>query len=456
MLKFSELPSVTKGSWLVEPSEDTFIFGGQFDTRNIVDENVFFAWKGEQVDGHNYLSQLVGTSIKVAITEKNVSAPAGVAVLKTENSLEALWNISKAIYSRFHGKTVAITGSSGKTTFKNWLSQALGEIKKTCFSSKNFNNHIGCPITLLKLCDDHDFLILEMGTNHIGEIDFLSEMFPPDISVILNIGHAHSGVIGGIENIRLAKAEIALHLKKSGKIFLPKNDEQLKQVIIEKFKKQGSSRQICLFPEYVCETHPQSPLEQEVFLAHPKLGELQFQTSAIGKYVGMNFSLIISIAEELGIQADKLLPCLHALKNESGRMSVEKGFNDTWIVNDAYNANPESVAHLVDILSDWKGNKKILVLGDLAELAEDYEKSSSIIAHGLRDKSIELIVIKGGTAEKIATELIKSGEQSVTFMESEEQVLNYCRDVSKEGNIIAIKGSNSSQIYRLVPQLLEK
>ena len=170
----------------------------------------------------------------------------------------------------------------------------------------------------------------------------------------------------------------------------------------------------------------------------------------------MNFSLIISIAEELGIQADKLLPCLHALKNESGRMSVEKGFNDTWIVNDAYNANPESVAHLVDILSDWKGNKKILVLGDLAELAEDYEKSSSIIAHGLRDKSIELIVIKGGTAEKIATELIKSGEQSVTFMESEEQVLNYCRDVSKEGNIIAIKGSNSSQIYRLVPQLLEK
>jgi len=228
-MNFKQIQQITNGEWIVAPrNPEHEISTGAFDTRSLGEAQIFFAWKGDHSDGHHYLSQLVGSSIRLIVVEKTVDPIADLAILKVSNSLQALHQMAAFQIRQFKGKVISLTGSSGKTTSKTWLCQVLEKRFRLLANPGSFNNHIGCPLTILSLKPSHDLLILEMGTSGLGELSRLSAIAPADVTLLLNVGHAHLGRFGSLENTYRAKLEIFSEQRPGAVSLIPFADERLK------------------------------------------------------------------------------------------------------------------------------------------------------------------------------------------------------------------------------------
>ena len=185
LLTYGKIHQLTQGTWLTAPANASqTLRSGAFDTRALGKAEIFFTWGGES-DAHQYLNQLTNSNIRLAIVEKSVPPLGNIAILKVKNSLEALHVLASYLAKSFKGKIITITGSSGKTTAKSWLSHILKHKFHLLHNIGSFNNQIGCPITILDLDTDHDIIVLEMGTSGLGELESLSAIAPADVSMLL-------------------------------------------------------------------------------------------------------------------------------------------------------------------------------------------------------------------------------------------------------------------------------
>ena len=452
-LSFFEIQALTKGEWISRPeNEKDTLVGGTFDTRKLENSEIFFAWKGENSDAHSYLHMLQNSDIRLAIVEKDVPLIPGVAILKVVESLQALHQIARELSHRFQGKIITITGSSGKTTAKTWLSHLLGSKFNVLTNEGSFNNHIGCPITILNLSQEHEVLVLEMGTSGLGELELLTSIAPADISILLNVGRAHLGKFGSIENTYRAKLEIFSHQKPGALSLIPYQDKKL--------RKWATNNKGVYFgadsPQYHWNTIKvdSTRMEQELQFSYSNTKK-KVRVNQIGEYVGELLSGMLAICEKLKIPWELVSKRFLTLQQEKGRSHFLTGINGVRILDDSYNANPESVINMLQTIRSIPASRRIAVIGNLAELDEDLEDSAIYIQNNIPQGIQQLYF--GGETGKILTGLIqeKRPELKVSFFESHSEIIDELKSSCDEQTIIGVKGSRSSHMERIVLALCE-
>ncbi len=454
LLCFSLIEKITSGEWLAPPPDfDVQLSGGAFDTRSLGQAEIFFAWKGDNSDGHQYLQQLEGSRIKLAIVEQAVPPLNGIAILKVPQTLEALHQLANHLALGFEGKIVNITGSSGKTTTKTWLTHILEDRFNLLSNPGSFNNHIGCPITILFMNATHNLMILEMGSSGLGELDLLSSIAPADIALLLNVGHAHLGKFGSIENTYQAKTEIFNHRRGEAVSIVPGGDQKL-ATHLQNEPTHTFGRRSDEFSYRIQFVDTQNMSQTIVF--QTPLGEKSVVVGQLGNYVGELLSAILAVCFNLGLTWEEVEARLVSLPQEKGRSTFFKGINGSLLLDDTYNANPESMINMLETICSADAEQCIGVVGNLAELEEDLSESAEFILSNLPDRLTALFL--SGESGKILIPLIQKRfpELQTEFASSVTEMIDILKPLMNSRTVVGIKGSRSSHMERVIFGLMEK
>ncbi len=416
------------------------------DTRCLEKNDIFVALKGTNFDGHDYIKEAIEKGACMIFVEKEVE-PFGIPIVKVENTDQALFDLASYYLEEYSVFAVAITGSVGKTTTKELIANILSKKYQVLKSIGNKNNRIGIPQTIFELDKKTDCLVVELGMNHRHEIDQLSNLVKPNIAVITNIGTAHIGHLGSIHNIYKAKMEI-IHGMTGGILVINGHDlrlNKLKKINCGKIKKvyknQGNI-QIEL-------------LEQSIFGSLLLISNGIKQKSVFFKIPGEanleNIALALSVGELLDVSFEQMVEAIEEYKPLDQRLFVEALPNGNILINDSYNSSYESIKMDLDLLSQIKGHK-IIILADILEVGK---KSKSIHQKvGIYTRKIEnadLYFI--GEEMKHA---FKKSRKGLHFKNTQEWI-SYWKTLKnkKEHSVILLKGSRKMQLETLIPYIYE-
>ena len=345
--------------------------GAKIDSRHIVKGDIFIALKGENSDGHEFIEDAIERGAVAVVvndsfvTDKQFFVPI-IKVSCTQTAFGQLAHLWRT--SLFAGKVIAITGSNGKTTIKNMIKSVLQTRYKTACTAGNYNNELGVPITIFTLPLDCDFWVLEMGARHLGDIDYLCRIAMPDITLVSNIGDAHIGEFGNKEKQVQAKAEILAYGEMA---ILDVNSPYYRQ--FKKVCEKSHKSEIKLISQDAKKATQAAHIswgfidEEAVF--YTKNESFRLKLNCLGEHNAHNAAWAVAIADYCHLRGDDIVAGLRAVQPEQGRLQTIKCQHYT-IINDSYNASPESVEALLKITQSLFG-KTIIVWGDMAELGSE-------------------------------------------------------------------------------------
>ncbi|MGE6756099.1 UDP-N-acetylmuramoyl-tripeptide--D-alanyl-D-alanine ligase [Rossellomorea sp. NPDC071047] len=375
--------------------ESVVVKGVSIDTRKIEDANLFVPFKGENVDGHQFVRNAIENGASAALWDVNVpNPPEDIPVIVVEDPLLALQSLANQYRHELGLKVVGITGSNGKTTTKDIVANLLSVKYRVHKTQGNYNNHIGLPLTILSLPQDSEVAVLEMGMSGFGEIELLSEISQPDAAIITNIGESHLQDLGSREGIAKAKLEIVKGLKPDG-LFAYYGDEPLLQGRVQELNLKhvetfGRSESNTIYPTKINMDNKGSYFETslaegETFFL-PVLGVHNIHNALAG----------ILIARKFGLSVDDMKEGLQSLKLTQMRMEMVEGKKGESIINDAYNASPTSMKAAIQLVSELEGfHTKILVLGDMLELGDQEEEFHQEIGQLINPEKVQHVFTFG-------------------------------------------------------------
>ncbi len=426
------------------------------DSRTLRAGSLFVALSGEHFDGHRFIAQAIDKGAVAAMiadeaTEviKNSVLP-DFAWLRVKNPRLSLGQLAAAWRQRFDLALVAITGSNGKTTTKEMLAAILrlhSGSEQVLATAGNLNNDIGVPLTLLQINANHAYAAIEMGMNHAGEISYLSNLASPGIAVITNAGSAHIAHLGGTDAIAAAKGEIFGGLDESGIAVINADDRYAPL-----WRQLVGKRQVLDFGMTRAASVSMQPLpgapENGWSLSLPnEQGELSLQVP--GQHNVYNALAAAAAAHALGIDLDKIVAGLGSYTGTHGRLQITAGPHDSMLIDDTYNANPESMRAALDVLSKTRG-KKILVMGDMGELgvaAADYHQQIGQLA---REMNVDNLLALGELSVH-AAEAFGCGGQHFTRLEDLLANLSGLLDTDVT---VLVKGSRAMRMERVIEKLV--
>ena len=417
------------------------------DSRKIKKGDVFLAIKGKNFDGHDFVKRAFSKGARGAIVSKDLNLPYGMSgkLIKTRDTLDFLGFIAKIHRSKFNIPVIAITGSNGKTTAKEMLAHILSSkfnVLKTRFSE---NNLIGIPLTLLKLTKKHDIAVIEVGTNHKGEIDHLCDILKPDIGVITNIGPSHLEFLNNLNNVFMAKSELLNNLPKNGLAVLNKDDIYLRKI------KNTTFKRIYFGIKNKCEFQAKD-LTYSNNRWHFTLGNsINFETSILGRHNTYNALLAIAIARVFKIDFKTIASRIKSFKNSCPMRLEPKKEKGIIIINDSYNSNPLSMKCALEALLSYESRgRRIVVSGDMLELGKDsrrmHENVGSVMAKGKVDALITLGEMSKFT-EKRAKRL---GLKKTYHAKTPNHAATILKSIIKKGDVVLVKGSRALKLEKVV------
>ena len=337
------------------------------DSRSIEPGIIYLALRGERFDGNQFAQQALDKGASLVIIDNDSYDIQDDRVILVDDGLRILQHLAKKHKQVLNIPVVALTGSNGKTTTKELMNEALSTRYIVHATSGNFNNHIGVPLTILEATPDHEIMIVEMGANHVGEIEELCKIAMPDIGLITNIGKAHLEGFGGYKGVIKAKSEMYAHLKSTGStIIYNEEDELLKSLVGDYFPQVNYS-----------------PLRDfKLMQSYPKLSfehsSNQYSTQLVGEYNLANISTAMAVGSLLNCTEEAMLKriCSYIPTNNRSQSVSKAGIH---FILDAYNANPSSMELAVKGFSESSFNDKVLILGDMLELGslseQEHEKT---------------------------------------------------------------------------------
>lgn len=426
--------------------KDVVITGFSTDTRTLKQGDLFFAVNGENFDGGDYVEEALRNGAVAAVTERNIDMK---RVLTVPDTVKALGAIAYGYRKKFDIPVVAVTGSSGKTTVKDMLTAMLSQVMDTHFTRGNLNNHIGMPMTLLGMESRHEACVVEMGMNSKGEIDYLSKIAAPTHGVITNIGNAHIGRLGSREAIFKAKTEMVANLKKGGTLIINGDDEYLSRINdiegidIVKF---GLIADNDIKADNV--RH-----EGEGFYSFECEGE-QIRPGAPGKHNVYNALAALAVGKVFGLDIKDMKRAIEGFGGGHMRMDVSE-LKNARIINDAYNANPDSMKAALEFLAGFKG-RKIAVLGDMLELGGFSGPSHREIGEKAA-KVADVLVFCGKEAENYKIGALKAGRQigDIHVFDKSEGAGSFIEGFIEPGDIMLLKGSRGMKMEIVLEYLKE-
>lgn len=433
-------------------TENLFITNVSTDTRNIKKGDLFIAIIGENFDGHNFIDVAFEKGAIACLSQKPISS--NKLIINVENTKEALKDL--AIYYRnlFNIPIVALTGSSGKTTTKDMLAYCLSTKYKTVKTQGNFNNDIGLPLTIFNIEEDTQMVVLEMGMNHFGEIRELSRIAKPDIAIITNIGLSHIENLGNREGILRAKYEIFEYLKPNGIKILNGDDNMLATL---------KENENCYFYsinknlDAYCTNILENSIDSIFATINYFNKSFNVELKIPGKHIMSNALAVTLVCNILGLTEDEIKKGLEQFKPKSKmRMDIIK-IEEYTIINDVYNANPNSMKATLDVLSNANG-RKVAILGDMFELGKYTKEMHYNIGKYAAEKNIEELIFIGDFSYYMlkGAKDIKNSKSNLNYFKTQNDFIKNMSNLLKKGDVILVKASRGMKLENTVDEILRR
>ena len=456
--RVKELAEAISGR-IIQGSPDTVINGISIDSRTLLPGDLFFALKGCKVDGHSFAMEALNkgaVGIVVSKRRKNLLPLEEIAkdkiILVTEDTLTALQDWSKYYKSKLKTFNIGVTGSNGKSTTKEMIAHLLSPKFSLLKSSGNYNTEIGIPLTLLQLKPDHKILVVEMGMRGLGEIKTLTELVPPDLAVITNIGESHLGLLGSRDNIFRAKSELLQSLGSKGIAILNRDDLYFSRMAeIVKDKKIitfGLENRSDIMADNITSMGERGirftlkikdRITEEIFLP------------LLGRHNIYNALAATAVAFALQVDLELVKKGLANFETLDKRIQLIKLYDDIKVLDDSYNASPQSVRKALETLVEVaKDRRKIAILGDMLELGKKANFYHQQIGQEIAQLAIDLLITVGKGGEIIAQAAEKEGmaqEQIFSFEKDGKKLLvQKLINLVKPGDFVLLKGSREMQM----------
>jgi UDP-N-acetylmuramoyl-tripeptide--D-alanyl-D-alanine ligase len=416
------------------------------DTRKLGSGALFVAIPGDHFDGNDFIADAHAKGAAAALVSRLASSP--LPQIEVRDSRRALGAMARAWRSSFSLPVVAVTGSSGKTTVKELVAAILGVSRSVCVTEGNLNNDIGVPLTLMRLSAEHDALVVELGANHLGEIDYLAGLAQPTVGIITNAGAAHLEGFGSLRGVCVGKGELLDHLPRAGTAVINADDQ---------FRADWVSRSRCEFTvtfgfaasadcRVVGEPHF-LPAGSEFRMRLPDGEEADVWLPLLGRQNVANALAAAAATQAAGASAEDIIAGLARATPVRGRLRAALGRNGATIIDDSYNANPSSVHAALDHLAALSG-KRILVFGNMAELGPTGPALHKEIGEYARGRC-DLLFAIGNLASEAATAFGAAG-QRVPDIEAARTALE---PLLADDVTVLVKGSRVMGLDRLVKTL---
>ena len=434
--------------------ENITIKGAVLDSRLVEEGYLFFATKGERVDGHSFILQVAEKKAACVICEK---APENVEIpyILVEDSFAALKQVAAYYRENLTIPVIGITGSVGKTSTKEMIASVLGVRYNVLKTEGNFNNEVGLPLTILRIRDEHKVAVVEMGINHFGEMHRLSEIAKPDICVMTNIGRCHLEFLGSREGILKAKSEIFDFMNPEGYVCINGDDDMLctiKEVHGHKPVTYGMTMKNDV---YVTDVKSNGILGSEASIY---LNDETFDVEVPlpGEHMVMNALAATCVGDLLGLKPEEIAKGIAAVKAVGGRSNII-ALEDKTILDDCYNANPVSMKAAIDLLN-LANTRKVAILGDMFELGEGQEEMHSEIGRYAVTEGIDVLVCVGELSHNMFnTAVLMRDEQKkntkLYYMENTQETIDKISDILEKGDTILVKASHGMNFAEIVKAL---
>jgi UDP-N-acetylmuramoyl-tripeptide--D-alanyl-D-alanine ligase len=428
------------------------VSGYSIDSRTVGSGELFFAVRGERLDGHDFVQAALERGAIAAVVSRALvallpDAVLAVPLLIAEDPLIALQALAAHVRRRWGKRVVAITGSAGKTTTKEAVAAALGAKFNVLKSRGNLNNGFGLPLELLRLEPEHDIAVVEMGMNHAGEIAALARIAAPDWGVVTNVGTAHiENFADGQAGIARAKLELVSALPASGVAFLNCDDAYVSQ-----FGRDFPGRVVyfgagpCADPQILEAREDAAGLHLK-FRAGESEGALTLQL--LGAHNASNAMAGLAVALEAGVEMDSALSALATLTAGDKRGQVIE-IDGATILNDSYNSNPEALRSMIRTLAARPAGRRILVAGEMLELGEHASALHAACGLTAAQAGLDLVAGVQGNAVHLAAASCAGGVASL-FLADAEQAGRWLRQTMQPGDVVLVKGSRGVHLERTI------
>ncbi|MCT2593379.1 UDP-N-acetylmuramoyl-tripeptide--D-alanyl-D-alanine ligase [Streptomyces sp. N2-109] len=458
-LSLAEIAAAVSGQQRDIPDPDIRVTGPVvYDSRKVAPGSLFAAFDGEHVDGHDFAHQAVSSGAVAVLATR----PVGVPAIIVDDVTAALGALARRTVEGLGTQVVALTGSAGKTSTKDLLAQLLERLGPTVWPDGSLNNEIGLPITALRAADDTRYLVLEMGARGIGHIRYLAELVPPKIGVVLNVGAAHIGEFGSRQGTAQAKGELveALPSAEDGGVAVLNADDPLVRAMAAR-----TSARLLLFGEAAdadvrAENVRLTDQGRPAFTLHTPTGYSDVTLRLYGEHHVSNALAAAAVACELGMPVEEIAEALSAADTLSRwRMEVSERADGVTVVNDAYNANPDSMrAALRALAAMGRGRRTWAVLGEMAELGDESLTEHDAVGRLAVRLNVQKLVAVGGREAAWLDMGAKNegswGEESVHVSDAQAAV-DLLRGELRPGDVVLVKASRSVGLERIALSLLE-
>lgn len=408
------------------------------DSREVSKDALFFALQGENFNGNLYAGDALEKGAKYAVVD-NENIADNTRFIRVDNALKTLQQLALFHRREMNAKVFGITGSNGKTTTKELIYQVLSKKHNTLTNIKNYNNHIGVPLTLLNLRQDHEIAVIEMGANHQGEIQFLCELAEPDYGLITNIGKAHLEGFGSFEGVIKTKSELYDFVSQRKGVIFYNSDNNLLESITQKYGckkiRYGSKGDIACKGELE---------DMTPFLKISSKNTL-FQTQLIGDYNFENILAAICTGFYFDVPVEDIKEAIESYQPVNNRSQIINTENNK-IILDAYNANPTSMKAAIDNFATLKDKNKVLILGDMFELGEYSHEEHAAVVEQIKEHQFEEVFLIGKDFDSIQQNAFK------TFYKTDEFTA-YLKSHRLKNKTILIKGSRGMALEKVVNYL---
>ncbi len=442
------LSAVANACGAVCNAVDVQLAGVTIDSRKVQPGDLFVALRGERNDGHDFLVAVKQSGAVAALVER-IDPHVALPQLQVKDGVQALGSVAALNRAQFSGKTIGLTGSAGKTTTKEMIAAILAQRGQPLVTAGNLNNHLGVPLTLLRLAPEHDCAVIEMGASAVGEIRYLTGLVKPQVALVTNVEAAHIEGFGSIENVAIGKCEIFEGLSAGG-VAVINLDNRWTAAWLETLQKKY--RVVTFSAQQVADVWADAIVQDVAglrFTLHAGGETRAVSLVFLGRHNVGNAVAAAACCLAAGESLDSIVAGLQAARPYKGRLQSRRGANGSLVIDDSYNANPASVRMAIQALLGCEG-EKILVLGDMAELGVDTQALHADIGRYAKEVGITTLL---ATGEKSSATVDGFGRGGRHF-DNWQSLADYCLSQATGHTVFLVKGSRSAGMDRVADMLV--
>ncbi|WP_053956889.1 UDP-N-acetylmuramoyl-tripeptide--D-alanyl-D-alanine ligase [Inediibacterium massiliense] len=456
-LTIKEIVEATKGD-LLEGDIQKEIKGICIDSRKVVKDELFIPLVGENFNGHDFIKDAIEKGACAVLTsEGNFEEIDNISIIKVKNTLQALQDLARYYASKFSIPIIGVTGSTGKTSTKDMIYSVLSKKYKVLRNKGNFNNHIGLPLTIFELTKEHEMAILEMGMSALGEIDLLASLVKPHVGVITNVGLSHIEHLKTQENIMKAKMEITNYFQDDHILIVNGDDDLLKTLKGKKthYKKYFVGRERCDYRVSNIKDLGEKGISFDLILDNE---EYSFFLKVPGIHNVYNALCAIAVGILFKVDMNLIQKGIREFEGSNMRLHIFTTKEEIKVINDAYNASPDSMRAALCVLDKMKCKRKIAVLGTMLEMGEYAQIGHYHVGSDVAKANIDYLIAVGNQGEHMVMGATENGfkKEKTYVCKNNQEAIEVLKKLLQKEDAILIKGSRGIHMEEIVDYIQER